>query len=463
MSRNADIRPYLVKQCPYANLRTLLAISRTLLLAMSPEKTIGKSGNVIHIEHTKDVDPLQFTIHCENKFRSMNGEFMFTTTSVEQFVAELDIYVNAMGRGDQTFIDMITGGDQDIRYAFASQDDVLAGLNAEVYSVLIRRHQNRNRVGSNNEYNVRLDFKGEDRPCFVLIKDMEFTEKMVSFKLVADTEIMRNALGGLRDFAIPTQELGRAYVARAIQHLVEKEEEEPENKFVEILGDLVDSTDPHNYADNEDVLTSGLKSGLNEICKMTAPTEAAGVLFELHVRAGVYKLSFTKIRRIKHKTTFDIVLWLDNTELCVFKGLNLVECLTGMNKLPKSDKIPEHISDFGAATFLSETLGLHYNQVLEWIRSCVLSNDPIPNYIPLYYAVGCSAAEFSDGFIVCVQPEKRGFFKNDSISITYGNIRYINAYPFFLDILQKAEDLPVKPKEDKEKGFFRRLLTKMFR
>lgn len=210
MARNADIRLYLVKQFPYMNLKGLLRVAeltekeikngltfndgRELPKLVYVSTTINYMGSFVN--H-------MFNIRTMTKFTNEVGDLEFTIASLSAFVDELKVLVHVRGMGECKFSEVVIPADPDIIYSFSQDEEVYSIFNAELFSCLTRRFQNRGRRGCDNDYHFEIHFPQELLPVNVSIKDIVINETDISYRLFVDTEIMHNALAGTRTFVPP--------------------------------------------------------------------------------------------------------------------------------------------------------------------------------------------------------------------------------------------------------------------
>lgn len=208
MARNADIRLYLVKQFPYASLRDFLAAAEQIEKGIKQTLTGGFTlpstfAAIDFIKYMGDSKSMGFTVRTPTKFTNELGDMEFTVASLAAFIDELKVMVFLRDMGGANFGQVVIPPNDDIMYSFGHESDMYNIFNAELFSCLTRRFQNRGRRGCDNDYHFELKFPLDLVPVNVSIKDISFRDDKVYFRLFIDTEIMHNALGGQYVFTAP--------------------------------------------------------------------------------------------------------------------------------------------------------------------------------------------------------------------------------------------------------------------
>lgn len=208
MARNADIRLYLVKQFPYATLSDFLAAAEQIEKGINQTLTGGFTlpstfAAIDFIKYMGDTKSMGFTVRTPTKFTNELGDMEFTIASLAAFIDELRVLVHLRNMGGVNFGQVVIPPDGDIMYSFGNEGDMYNIFSAELFSCLTRRFQNRGRRGCDNDYHFELKFPLDLVPVNVSIKDINFKDDKVYFRLFIDTEIMHNALGGQYVFTAP--------------------------------------------------------------------------------------------------------------------------------------------------------------------------------------------------------------------------------------------------------------------
>ncbi|QGH71993.1 hypothetical protein N1M2_130 [Klebsiella phage N1M2] len=240
MSRTSDIRHYMVSQYPYMSYSQMLGQVKRIQDEFKVE--INK-GNEVGDSYTYGLigdsyGRVMFKIKSNTEFSALDADANFTASNLNAFIIELEALVKLNKEGH--FYDMIIPRTGDIMYAFGNNLEDIANLNAMLYSYLTRRHANRGRKGSDNDIKFKMKFT-EGAIGEFWVRNIEFTDKMVSFKVGCEFEIIHNAFKSMYDFVIVTPALGQA--VNPIKALKEKEvkpkkEKKAINTFDELVNDI---------------------------------------------------------------------------------------------------------------------------------------------------------------------------------------------------------------------------------
>lgn len=244
MSRTSDIRHYMVSQYPYMSYSQMLTQVRRV---QEEFKVEINNGNEVGDDYTYGLigdsyGRVMFKIKSNTEFSALDADANFTVSNLNAFITELEALVKINKEGH--FYDLVIPRTGDIMYAFGNNLEDIANLNAMLYSYLTRRHANRGRKGSNNDIKFKMKFTEGTLGGF-WVKDIEFTDKMVSFKVGCEFEIIHNAFKGMYDFVIITPELGQA--VSPVATLKEKEAKpkkakapapKPLNAFDELVDEI---------------------------------------------------------------------------------------------------------------------------------------------------------------------------------------------------------------------------------
>lgn len=213
MSRTSDIRTYIVSKFPLYTIDELTKVVSLISAIHSAQKGFNANGKT----------PGNITAHGlwfdyqENKLVSKEG-IQFTTNSLDNFLEILQCMSGPMGLGERTFATLYLPVYSELKYACGGNETDMANIICGIFSGLIKRYQNRDRLGSNNDYNFKHRFIDDPRPVTITMKDIKFSDNdRAEFSIYASTEILSNALCGKHSVCLPTPRIASESIARTIK------------------------------------------------------------------------------------------------------------------------------------------------------------------------------------------------------------------------------------------------------
>ena len=441
MARTADIRLFMVSQFPYATFSQHLKVA---------EKIYDGINKVIATVESKDGDyskadlvvidniSLVFRVKSAVKFCCVRNEGMYVLNNLEGFIAELKVLV-AMGGTNKYFYDMILPRDADVMYAFNNNSEHLAVLNAHVYSNLTRRHQNRARAGSQNDIDFKLDMGKGEKPLAFSIKNIEFTEKSVSFRLWCECEIPRNAFSSMYDFVIITPELAKAFAR--VEEI--KKEDKQLTPFEQLAKEI-------NQAMFDDLIQDNLIKVA--LAKGLARSKTPLVTKHTTIELGVYDFEFYTDKSETFNGTVQIVVSLDDTAIYskVLKLAPLISDQSHMNIFYSTGEQRKDINKFLEENLEPDSV----DNIARWIKDSLLHDqENNPRLTPLYCTTNGNRT-------IVIKPVAINGKEGDHVEIIFESGYVSSVIPFDLNYIE-VEELPpaVAVKPTKPRGLLTRLLS----
>lgn len=215
MSRASDIRTHIVAKQPnmtIAQLSNLVSMLHGTVESLS----VLRMGNKKPPMEVK-VKNVCFEL-VGNKLHTKEG-IIFSAAALEGFKDVLNVMAGPMGLGERTFATLYPPIYNDLIMACANVKEDAAKIVSEVFSGLLKRYQNRTRVGANNDYQFkfRLSTCKNKFITFDLV-DMVFDDKdHVEFDMKINDPILQEAIGGFYRVPMPTAKVASEHLARKLK------------------------------------------------------------------------------------------------------------------------------------------------------------------------------------------------------------------------------------------------------
>lgn len=283
MSRTSDIRQYMIAQYPYMSYNQMLKQVKCIqdeFIAETDKLTKGGDSHQLGLISDAYAQA-SFKIKSNIEFSALDSDATFTASNLNAFVQELEALTKINKEGQ--FYDMIIPRTGDVMYAFGNNLEDIANLNGAVYSYLTRRYNNRGRKGSTNDIKFRMKFT-EGTVGEFWIKNIEFGNGLVSFKLGCEFEIIHNSFKSMYDFKIITPELGQAVKrVRDICQPVSKQD----SLFTKLLNQVNESILDYSADGIHPELPRTLVMGISRLFTKQSAGEVA-------IKMGVYDFTFKR-------------------------------------------------------------------------------------------------------------------------------------------------------------------------
>lgn len=215
MSRASDIRTYIVAKQPNMTIEQLFNLV-SMLYGGVESLSVLRMGNKKPPMEVK-VKNVCFEL-VGNKLHTKEG-IIFSSASLESFKDVLNIMNGPMGLGERTFATLYPPVYNDLILACGNVKEDAAKIVSEVFSGLLKRYQNRTRVGANNDYQFkfRLSTCKNKFITFDLI-DMIFDDKdHVEFEMKINDPILQEAVGGFYRVPMPTAKVASEHLAKKMK------------------------------------------------------------------------------------------------------------------------------------------------------------------------------------------------------------------------------------------------------
>lgn len=215
MSRASDIRTYIVAKQPNM---TITQLSNLVSMIHGGVESLS----ILRMDNKKPPMEVKVKNVCfelvGNKLHTKEG-IIFSAVALEGFKDVLGVMAGPMGLGERTFATLYPPVYNDLIMACANVKEDAAKIVSEVFSGLLKRYQNRTRVGANNDYQFkfRLSTCKNKFITFDLI-DMVFDDKdHVEFEMKINDPILQEAIGGFYRVPMPTAKVASEHLAQKLK------------------------------------------------------------------------------------------------------------------------------------------------------------------------------------------------------------------------------------------------------
>lgn len=215
MSRASDIRTHIVAKQPNM---TIAQLSNLVSMLYSSVESLS----VLRMGNKKPPMEVKVKNVCfelvGNKLHTKEG-IIFSAVALEGFKDVLNVMAGPMGLGERTFATLYPPIYNDLILACANVKEDAAKIVSEVFSGLLKRYQNRTRVGANNDYQFkfRLSTCKNKFITFDLV-DMVFDDKdHVEFEMKINDSILQEAIGGFYRVPMPTAKVASEHLAKKLK------------------------------------------------------------------------------------------------------------------------------------------------------------------------------------------------------------------------------------------------------
>lgn len=323
MARNADIRIQLVSQFPFETLQGLLKQAMILRGAISGtlEKMAGsEEPHVFHVS----IDSLKgkiatYVVESKSKFKLEGAPNSFTTAGLDSFIHELSYYCSLPSYNDKTFTSIITGEDRDVIWGFQDDMESLVMVNVEIYSALIRRFQNRGRVGSDNVHKFKRtvrDYIGIETVVEFTIDHINFGAHELQYRLLVDDGKIHSAIGKHNVFYIPNGGIPPSKTIQIEVPLIPVQMPvDQSNAYLRLASNITDATldgmVDFSYPHTPAIANAAIKQMLNGITQFGGEFNSAEIL----IQKAPYTFRFSNVGASVGGIHYDFQILLETTVL----------------------------------------------------------------------------------------------------------------------------------------------------
>lgn len=366
MQRPADIRSYVVKSYSQLTLGEMLTQSELILAFVTACETL--------VEDNRKAEPTFLDVNAKvklelkdgGKFGPVDSDLCFTVATLKSFIDELTVMAQLMGMKDKYFHEVILGTNTAFIDLFESDASGASALVAEIYSTLVRRHQNKTRIGSNNDCVIKTTIPGDDYITLVTLKQIDFGEDSIKFTLGSDNAKLNKAIGGNYEYLLPTPLNGMKTISTGIITSLDQHARELMGfTYDQLISKYAAQCDSHELSSNS-VLSSALDKGIELIVGLSQQDILAKPLIAVH--SHPYRLEFVDLKRKRMETTFTTRLYIQTTLMDITRKVNLTDII---NSSPIVDRTVDNEGD------LIQFLTSVDDEMVSEMLSAILSNNSV--------------------------------------------------------------------------------------